>query len=573
MLSGPNAGREIPLSDKKQLTIGRGKTADLIIEDRASSRINTRLAFNGMAWEISDCQSANGTFVNGDLLSDPQAVRSGDYLQIGNILMCYIDGRVEELEGQQINQVTLLRQAGKGSLGVVYEGKVQGSGQRVAVKVVGPAVTHNDAERARIINAGRRAEKLSGGYIVPVLSSGTHNDLLYVISDWAENGSLDSLLKIQDGELTPPMVIASILRDSARGLQEANSEGLIHSGLRPGNILLYRDGLTRVSDFGTTVRFDAEHHSGGIYPYYVSPEELRNRPVDAKANQFSLGAIGYHALTGEPPFADDDLAASATARLPGCLENVRIFNADIPENLAQVISRLLAVAPENRYPNWQAVIADFDAVLNGQRPQASAPSNSVMAPSRGGPRTTPRRNKAVRRGRGGAPRRQVNRRQQNQSGLIFAAVAAVVLVIIAVALVSNSGGSPQPLAADNGNDPSQYTSQPQGSGESNSYRRPETSAETRNKEQSDLASKDIEQPARVVSVRDETLDSPTGNSLSPQQEQDDSQTASPLSPPQRKIHNPKRRPTQKFLQPWQSQRMLKLPSQGSKRLSKRPQQK
>ena len=271
------------------------------------------------------------------------------------------------------------------------------------VKVVGPDVTQNDAEKARIINAARRAEKLSGGYIVPVLGSGIHENLFYIISDWAENGSLNGLLKSQDGELAPPMVVASILRDAAKGLHEAHSEGLAHSGLRPGNILLYRDGLTRVSDFGTTARYDAEHHSGGIYPYYVSPEELSGRPVDAKANQFSLGAIGYHALTGEPPFAEDDIAASATARLTDCLENVRAFNADVPEDLSQVISRLLAIGAEDRYPNWQAVIADLDAVLNASVLHPLRRLARLWRPPAGAPSPMPRRAKAVDRGRGAGP--------------------------------------------------------------------------------------------------------------------------------------------------------------------------
>ena len=437
ILSGPDAGQEIPLSGK-QLTIGRGKTADLVIMDKATSRINSRLLLNGNAWEVNDCKSANGTRLNGDKLTDAQAMRSGDYIQVGNTLISFIDGRVEDLEGQQIDQATILKQAGKGSLGVVYEGKLLGSGQRVAVKIIDPAVSQNDATKARIINAARRAEKLSGEHIAPVLGSGTYNELHYIISDWAENGSLANLLKGSDEDLAPPMVVASILRDAARGLQEAAEESLFHSGLRPGNILLYRDGLTRVSDFGTTARFDDEQHSGGVYPYYISPEELGGRPIDAKANQFSLGAIGYHALTGEPPFAEDDIAASATARLTSSLEHVCSFNAEVPEALANVVSRLLALGPEDRYPNWNEVIKDLDQVIQGEH--IAAPENgSTMATHK--PSTMPRRGQTKRRGRGAAPQRQVVSEQKSQQTLLVAGIAAVILVAVVIIAGTSSGSS------------------------------------------------------------------------------------------------------------------------------------
>ncbi|TVR44298.1 MAG: FHA domain-containing protein [Planctomycetota bacterium] len=441
IIAGGDPGREIPLLGKA-VTIGRGQAADVVIDDKAASRINCALVENDGVWQVEDRKSANGTLLNGDRIKSRQSLRSGDYLQIGATIFSFLDGRIEDLAGRSLGKYTLIRRVGSGSLGVVYEAKAQGSGQKVAVKIIDPSIANDASERARILNAARRASNLSDEHLVGVHACEQEEGLLYIASDWADNGSLNDLLDQSGAELPPSLIVAAMLLDAAKGLEAASRQNLHHNGLRPGNLLIFRDGVVRVSDFGTTARYQSEDHSaGGMYPYYVSPEELAAKPVDDLANQFSLGAVAYHALTGSPPFAEDDIASSASARLSSCLEHVRTFNSAVPAPLATIIARTLALSAEDRYPNWAALCKDLEAVIDqGERAKVTPVKSSAMAAESHS--AAPRRSESMARGRGAAPRvRQVRSSNNQQRSIVIVAAIAAAFVVALLVVVSNIGSS------------------------------------------------------------------------------------------------------------------------------------
>ncbi|TVR14852.1 MAG: FHA domain-containing protein [Planctomycetota bacterium] len=456
LMSGDAAGKEIPLTGDA-VTIGRSQKATIILDDKAASGVHCRLQSLENNWHVTDLKANNGTMLNGERIAvnTPLPLRSGDYLQIGSTLLSFIDGRIEDLDGESLGSTTLIRRIHAGSVGIVYHGKLQGSGRDVAVKIVDPVITQQVKEKARLLNGARNAARLDDEHIAAVIASGEERGLVYIVSDWAENGSLEDMLS---DDIPPPMVTASLLLDSARGLHAAEQQRIFHHGIRPGNILIFRDGMARVTDFATTARFTGHITSGDVIPHYAAPEEFTGAAVSALSNQYSLGAVAYHALTGDPPFANDD-GSKAEARIAGALPDPREFNKDVPAALSQVVARMMAIDPDNRYASWQELIDDLQKTLDtqGRCSIAAAKASAIRV---GSSSSAARRSGAGQRGRGAAPRVRTVHQENHTRLIVGVSIAALAFVAVLIGALGGFGGGGGGSAYDTSRTLPSHTSRP-----------------------------------------------------------------------------------------------------------------
>jgi serine/threonine-protein kinase len=209
----------------------------------------------------------------------------------------------------------------KGLLGVGGMGKVYRAtgpdGTRVALKLVRREFARNPTFRRRFSREARIAQTVKHPNVVPVLSTGEHDELPYMAQRFIEGRTLDQALK-QEGKLD----VASVVRvgsDVAAGLEALWAAGMVHRDVKPANILIDERGRAYITDFGLAkdTRGSLLTASGQTLGSmdYMAPEQIRGEPVSAATDTYALGCVLYEALCGQPPFADIDGVRILSAHL------------------------------------------------------------------------------------------------------------------------------------------------------------------------------------------------------------------------------------------------------------------
>ena len=214
----------------------------------------------------------------------------------------------EPEEPQQFGRYTVIRTLGKGAMGIVYLGEDPVISRRVAIKVIR---AHPDLEgteleerQMRFEREFRSAGNLSHPNIVTVFDVGKENNDSYITMEFVQGEPLESVLKAKRAFSLKE--IADIATQVAGALDYAHSEGIVHRDIKPANILMTVDGRPKVTDFGVAKLQTSGMTSTGMIigtPMYMSPEQITGREVSGASDQFSLAAMMYEIMTGEPPLA------------------------------------------------------------------------------------------------------------------------------------------------------------------------------------------------------------------------------------------------------------------------------
>ena len=376
-IDGPVSGEEFVFADDR-VVIGRGSSAQIRIPDHASSRENSAITHDNGRYLLSDLGSSNGTLLNGRRITGRPLLRDGDTIQIGKCVFEFVNSHIAEIGERDIPGFTILKRIGRGSLGMVYKARRHETDEIVALKVIDPAITADAKSRARLLNAARNASRIDHPNVLPVLDVGTHDDCVYLSSIWAANGSLATMIEDPD-DLPPYTVTLAIALDVIRGITAGEEAGLTHHGLRPGDILIDGNGIGMVSDFGLSANFDNQLPDPKAN-HYRSTEELSGKAATQQSLQFTLGAIMYHALTGQQPFAGNAARDTAEGTHTEELEAIRDYNDAVPKPLANTIAKMMARRPEDRYADWDELCSDLEGIVRqGVNAQVKKPAPGVSA--------------------------------------------------------------------------------------------------------------------------------------------------------------------------------------------------
>lgn len=260
----------------------------------------------------------------------------------------------------------LLEEIGRGGMGVVYRARQVNLNRQLAVKMIlhGPLASTGDRER--FLAEAQAAARLDHPGIVPVYQVGETGGRLYFSMKYIEGPTLADLLRT--GPL-PPRKAARLLAKVSRAIDYAHQRGVLHRDLKPSNILIDADGEPHVSDFGLAKQMTDPHsitQSGAVVgtPAYMSPEQAAGGLVGPASDVYSLGAILYHMLTGEPPFQ----AASPVDTVMKVIEQdplpPRQINRNVDRDLEIVAVHCLQKPPDLRYATAAELAADLEAYLN-----------------------------------------------------------------------------------------------------------------------------------------------------------------------------------------------------------------
>ncbi len=278
----------------------------------------------------------------------------------------------------------ILEVLGRGGMGVVLKAMDEKLQRVVALKVMAPELAHDATARQRFAREARTAAAVSHDNIVTIHAVEEEHQPPFLVMQFIEGISLAEKLR-----RTGPLPLAEVVRigrEIAAGLAAAHSQGLVHRDIKPANILLEK-GTERVkiTDFGLArgVHDSKITKSGDITgtPMYMSPEQADGKAVDHRSDLFSLGSVLFEMCTGEPPFQAPDMFVSMMRIITHEPTPISKLNPAIPRWLCEIIARLHAKAPAERYQLAQEVaelLGRFQAHL--QHPSAAPMPKVALSP-------------------------------------------------------------------------------------------------------------------------------------------------------------------------------------------------
>src|SRR5262245_32501469 len=279
-------------------------------------------------------------------------------------------------------------------MGEVYRARDPRLGREVAIKVL-PASFSDDAERLRRFEQeARAAGVLNHHNITAVYDIGSHEGAPYVVQELLEGETMRAVLA--GGKVSPRKSVDYALQ-TARGLAAAHEKGIVHRDLKPENLFITRDGRVKILDFGLAKLTQAEGtgsaatslptETRGTEPGvvlgtlgYMSPEQVRGRPADARSDIFSFGAILYEMLSGNRAFRGDSAADTMSAILREDPPDLSVTNQSISPALERIVRHCLEKSPEQRFHSTHDLAFDLEA-LSGTSGQAAV---GGMSARRGG---------------------------------------------------------------------------------------------------------------------------------------------------------------------------------------------
>jgi len=273
--------------------------------------------------------------------------------------------------GTSVGRYLLLDPIGEGALGQVFTAYDPELDRKVAIKLLRPSVLRRDggALRARLAREAQALARVKHPNVVAVHDVGTVNGQMFIAMEWVEGHTLGEWLS----EARPWAEVRDVFVEAGKGLMAAHEAGLVHRDFKPSNVLIDASGRVQVADFGLARAIEAggEQPVGGSSragplqasmtasgmvvgtPAYMSPEQHRGKPVDARADQFAFCVALFEGLTGQRPFAGSSMQALCSA-----IEEGRVVSGgrSMPAWLRRTVQQGLRPDPASRFASMAALL-------------------------------------------------------------------------------------------------------------------------------------------------------------------------------------------------------------------------
>ncbi len=263
--------------------------------------------------------------------------------------------------GSQIEErYEVVRELGKGGMGVVYCARDTVLDRLVAMKVLAESLTSNEQARKRFLREARATAKLQHPNIVHIYDLGEVNNTSFIAMEYIEGSNLYDLLKTKKKMPLKDIVHYGI--QIAQALGVAHEQGIVHRDIKPDNIMINKYGGVKITDFGIAHLMEAKMTMTGAKlgtPLYMSPEQVEGRKIDGRADIYSMGIMLYELAAGRPPFIRGDIAYHQVHTPPPPLSQL---NAAVPPEFEKLIMKAIAKKPDERYQNTKELIKDLEKI-------------------------------------------------------------------------------------------------------------------------------------------------------------------------------------------------------------------
>ncbi|GMV97726.1 MAG: serine/threonine protein kinase [Phycisphaerae bacterium] len=274
---------------------------------------------------------------------------------------------------QQIPGFQILEKLGSGAMATVFKARQLSLDRLVAVKVLSKKLGENPEFVERFYREGRAAARLNHNNIVQAIDVGEAGGYHYFVMEYVEGKTVFDDLAA--GKVYSEKDALALVIQVARALEHASERGFVHRDVKPKNIMITKDNVAKLADMGLaremSDREAAEAEAGRAYgtPYYISPEQIKGeRHIDFRADIYSLGATFYHMVTGKVPFESNTPASVMHKHLKEALIPPDHIVPTLSTGLGEVIERMMAKNPDDRYSSIADLIADLEAIQRGEPP-------------------------------------------------------------------------------------------------------------------------------------------------------------------------------------------------------------
>jgi serine/threonine-protein kinase len=369
---------------------------------------------------------------------------------------------------QPVRGYELISKLGEGGMGATYLARQASMDRLVALKILRKQFSRDPAFVARFQREAQLAGKLDHVNIVAAIEVAESGGLHYLAMEYVEGRSASELLPAAAG--MDQELALDIVTQIARALDYAHRHGVVHRDIKPDNILVTKERVAKLCDFGLACRTGDETRltQAGMAmgtPNYISPEQARGeRDIDVRSDIYSLGATFYHLVTGRTPFEGDSAAVVMTKHLGEQAPWPRDVNPEVSEHVCRIIERMMAKSREGRYGTPAELVTDLELVAAGKVPRGRAPaagrssigrSSAGRQPARAAGRPRGHRRPGVRRERSfgdthaAEPLEPVGRRLRLPRPVLIAVggCALFLVAIIAWALARMGGAEPGPVGS------------------------------------------------------------------------------------------------------------------------------
>jgi eukaryotic-like serine/threonine-protein kinase len=277
----------------------------------------------------------------------------------------------------KIGKYQIVRELGRGATSRVYLARDTFANREVAIKAVSKDPKADRFTRHRFerifLNEASLAGRLSHPHIIEIYDADVEDDLGYIVMEFVDGHTLEAHSEVDT--LMPVQQVVELAFKCGLALDFANRRGIIHRDIKPANILMGRNGDIKLTDFGIALRHDADvtQLEGVGSPMYMSPEQIRDQPLNHQTDIYSLGVVMYRLLTGKTPFV-----ASNNTSLMYQIANMDatppvVHRPDLHPELDRIVRKATARDLSLRYQTWDELARD----LSGMSKDLALPTDSI----------------------------------------------------------------------------------------------------------------------------------------------------------------------------------------------------
>ncbi len=281
------------------------------------------------------------------------------------------------MSGRKIGRFMVITRIGQGGMGEVYLAEDTMLRRKVALKRVPPRLRTQADYRRQFLAEAERASQLNHPRVAAVHDIIDTGSDLFLVMEYVDGRTLRQ--RLSEGPLSPHEFV-NLATQSAEGLQAAHDCGLIHCDIKPENLIVDAQSRLKILDFGIarqsphpsatdvqdTPTLESSVHRFSGTPAYMAPEVLLERPVDGRADIFSLGVVAYECLSGTNPFLAGSVIETSTRVLRESPRDLTKVNSKVSPQLSAIIRRMLAKSPQERYASAAELLTDLRSLPHDQ---------------------------------------------------------------------------------------------------------------------------------------------------------------------------------------------------------------